>query len=126
MTVIEVEENYVEVWEAPQSMAEARSRMDDEMTQIQRIQTDLSSWAVFEPSEKHQTKAEWRIWQRKAKLALNYRLAEYRRLKSWLVNAHDQDNRRRIANLITAARAFLNDESDENYSALSSAVNELS
>lgn len=70
-------------WIEPRSLEEAFERRDQVLTEVQDIQDQLG-----EPErliEAHQmTDAEYREWRGKAKVAMRYRLSDYRRLKAWI------------------------------------------
>jgi hypothetical protein len=79
MSTQDTDENWIE----PTSLEQAIEWRDQVLTELQDIQEQLG-----EPErliEAHSmTDADYRKWRGKAKVALKYKLATYRRLKAWI------------------------------------------
>jgi len=72
-----------ENWVEPRSLEEAIERRDQVLSELQDIQDQLGERNRIAGAQPTSDDEYW-AWRGKAKVALKYKLAEYRRLKAWV------------------------------------------
>jgi hypothetical protein len=132
----EADENWVE----PRTLQEAIQRRDQVLGEVQDIQNQLGERNRLVDGHRMPDREYW-AWRGKAKVALYYRLGDYRRLKAWIqlnwnwsrtpppspsleeMNPVELAKRLRnitgqLYSLFLAAGAYLDDQSEGNLRAL--------
>lgn len=110
----------------PSSMTEARERRDKLVSDIEFIQAQLGTTERNDlDTGVPMPYAEYREWRARAKGALAWKNSELRKIKTWIHSQNSQVDVDFGAKIISAAIGLVDNDSEENFLQLVSAVEAL-